>query len=376
MLYQRGNKWWAKGYYWDAKQNRRRRWRKSTGVVVDGTVRTKRIAEQSAHQIAQSYATGTVGRSRPLALKTAIALLIGDHERAGRAQETINIVNEKAVHLFEHFTPDYDCLALTKAILSDYADWRLSQVARPWAKERLDDDGKPISRKTVKRGTVAREFEVLRSALQSAKAHGKFEPPIPEFPSLGDWYEPKERWLPKGESQKLLMALPPQWRDHFIMWRQLGIDESELYRIERSDISWGQNEVRVRGTKNKYRDRKLPMPPEVRELLERRSQRKGPLFATWTNALRDIKLACVKAEIDECCIKDLRRSFATELAIAGKPILLVAKLMGHKGTRMLEKVYARVGSGEHMHDVMGAVSSLRATGESHGRKVTGGEKST
>lgn len=379
QLYERGNKYHAVGYYWDPKSGRRRRWRKSTGIEVDGTKRTRQIAEHTAQQIAQSLATGGGRRSRSCTVKAAIEILIRDLERAARSQKTIDIVNEKAMHLFRLIGPDFDCGELTNAQLCEYADVRLKEVARPWEIERCVEHGKKrkrcadtcvtIPRKTVERGTVERELRTLREALGVAKRLKKFEGEIPEMPNLGEVYVPKERWLPKSESRQLILALPLHWRDHFVMWRQLGIDEGELYTIERRDLMWASREVRVRGTKNKYRDRLLPMTGEVEELLRRRSKGTGALFETWTNALRDIKAACRRVRIAPCCIKDLRRSFATELAIAGAPILLVSKLMGHRGTRMLEEVYARVGTGQHMHDVMRSVSTMRATSPGELRAV-------
>jgi hypothetical protein len=59
----------------------------------------------------------------------------------------------------------------------------------------------------------------------------------------------------------------------------------------------------------------------------------------------------------------LRRSFATDLAKAGVSPLFLKDLMGHTTTRMLEKVYARVQQGDHMHEAMTHVSALRNCAE-------------
>jgi hypothetical protein len=83
------------------------------------------------------------------------------------------------------------------------------------------------------------------------------------------------------------------------------------------------------------------------------------MFDNWHNALRDLAIACVKANAPRTTLKDLRRSFATELAIAGVSPLFLKDLMGHSTTRMLDLVYARVGKGAHMHAAMASVSELR-----------------
>lgn len=59
-------------------------------------------------------------------------------------------------------------------------------------------------------------------------------------------------------------------------------------------------------------------------------------------------------------LNDLRRSFATEMAIKGVPMLFLMHLMGHASTAMLEKIYARVGRGQHMHDAIALLSPLGA----------------
>ena len=344
-LFTRDGKWWARGYYWDAEQQRRRRWRRSTGVADDGTARTKRIAEQVAAEIGTSYAAGTVRRARPLTLKAAIAIHVAAHERAGSRDATIEIVNYKAARLMAFFGPEYDVNGLTDTSLVEYADSRRLQPGRV-------KDG------FVTSGTIHRELRTLREALKDAIREKRWEGAVPAMPKLGVIYKPREVWLDKTQSQRVLLALPPERRDHFIIYRQLGIDRGELYRIEPKDIDWKRNEVRVRGTKTAARDRIMPITPEVREVLFAR-RNDSPMFAKWHNALRDLALACKKAGVHTVNFKDLRRSFATELARAGVPVLHLKDLMGHSTTRMLEKVYARVAQGAHMHKAMESVSELR-----------------
>lgn len=146
-------------------------------------------------------------------------------------------------------------------------------------------------------------------------------------------------------------------RDHAVMYVHLGLTFSELYRIRRLDIDWEGNQVYVRGTKTDARPRALPMTPDVRRILERRHTME-PMFEFWSepNMYRDLRKACRMAGItpekdgfSTVSANDLRRTFATWLARKGVPILHLVKLMGHSSTRMLERVYARVERGEHMH---------------------------
>ena len=345
QLKRRDGKWVVHFTVWDPVTGERKRKRKSTGVDDNGTARNKRLAEINGAQIAATFAVGGVGKTRPLTLQSAIDIHIAAHERAGSSPVTVTIANDKAARLFEFFGPDYDVRGLTEKSLVDYADHRRLHPGR-------------VRARMVSSGTIHRELRTLREALQDAIAEKKWNGTVPAMPDLGEVYRPREVIIDKSESQRVLLALAPARRDHFVMYRQLGLDRGELYRIEPGDIDWSRDEVRVRGTKTDARDRILPMTPEVREVMLRRVNA-SPMFERWHNALRDLAKACQKAGVHVVNFKDLRRSFATDLARAGVSPLILKDLMGHSTTRMLEKVYARIGRGKHMHDAMRAVPELR-----------------
>jgi len=346
QLKRRDGKWWVHFHVWDPVTGERKRQRKSTGVDDDGSARNKRLAEINGAQIAASHAAGGVDKARPLTLARALEIHIAAHVRRGSSAVTITIANDKAARLLEHFGPDYDCRGLaTGKPLVDYADARRLHKGR-------------VAKRLVSSGTIHRELRTLREALRDAIAEGKWNGAVPAMPDLGVVYKPRETVLDKSDSQRVLLALAPKRRDHFVMYRQLGLDRGELYRITYGDIDWSRNEIRIRGTKTDARDRILPMTPEVREVMVRRANA-PPMFERWHNALRDLALACQKAGVHVVNFKDLRRSFATDLARAGVSPLILKDLMGHSTTRMLEKVYARIGRGDHMHDAMAKVPELR-----------------
>jgi integrase len=73
------------------------------------------------------------------------------------------------------------------------------------------------------------------------------------------------------------------------------------------------------------------------------STRKGERRALrpWANVRRDLADACENAEIERCSPIDLRRTYASSQVEAGVPLFRSAQAMGHKDTRMLERVYGR-----------------------------------
>jgi hypothetical protein len=73
------------------------------------------------------------------------------------------------------------------------------------------------------------------------------------------------------------------------------------------------------------------------------SARPGPqLFLPRTKFGQTLDRACTRAGIPRCTPNDLRRTYSTWLRADGVPNELSAPTMGHKDTRMLDRVYARL----------------------------------
>jgi Phage integrase family len=111
-------------------------------------------------------------------------------------------------------------------------------------------------------------------------------------------------------------------------------------------VGEGLATVLLRGAKRKTRFRTVPIvSPAQRSLLEHALEHAGgterALFTTWRNVRRDLAEACERAGIERCSPNDLRRTFASWQVEAGVPLFPIAQAMGHKDTRMLERVYGR-----------------------------------
>ena len=76
--------------------------------------------------------------------------------------------------------------------------------------------------------------------------------------------------------------------------------------------------------------------------LEHARGRDGRLFLPRTKFGQTLERACARASIPRCTPNDLRRTYSTWLRADGVPNELSAPTMGHKDTRMLDRVYARL----------------------------------
>jgi integrase len=68
----------------------------------------------------------------------------------------------------------------------------------------------------------------------------------------------------------------------------------------------------------------------------------GPLVEPWSNIGRDLPAACLRAGVPRVTPNDLRRTFASWLIQAGVSNRIVAALLGHTTTRMVDLIYGQL----------------------------------
>lgn len=327
-LYSQHGFWYAFCRVYDPTTDKFKRKKRTTGIRDDGTRSAKERAELVAAQIEKSFALGRVGPTGPTLQKIFEDLV---EAREVAKQKSWKRTLDTAKHFFQFFGPDTAAASIGTAELVKYAASRMATTV-------------PGRKTKASPGAVRREFAEFTRARNLAKL------PAVEIPALPK-YVPRERWLTADECKRLYEAAPLHRRDHLMVYLQSGLRFSEAYRVERV----GNNNLRVRGTKTEGADRTVPLTDLAKDAL-----RQG--LTWWPHANRELKRYCRNAGIAPCSFNDLRRTFATHLAIAGVPILHVMHLMGHKSTRMLEQVYARVEKGEHLHAAVAKLPSWTTAG--------------
>lgn len=126
-----------------------------------------------------------------------------------------------------------------------------------------------------------------------------------------------------------------------------GLNRSELCRIQWSDIT-GDN-LRVRGTKNQYRAKTIPLAPEAKDALLSQPKRSIFVFSTESgkpldphNVTRDFNERRQALGIpDTTRFQDLRGTFGTLLLESGADLKTVQSLLRHGDARTTMKFYAR-----------------------------------
>lgn len=310
---------YADCYYWNGTH--RKRAQRSTGIVDDGTAKSKRTAENVARDIESSLASGHGRRAHPTTLGQAIDKLIEKRELQRRSEKTVGAIVSYATPMFRFFG--------AKTPLADItADRIVAFVRHRFAAGRVP-------------GTVQNNLLTLGAAFDVAGVER------PAFPDLGSVAVVRERWLNVQEQRQLLSAVPPERRLHVLAYLRTGCRKSDLWKIE--TIDWKRREMRIRGTKTKESDRTVPIDAELYEAMRARKD-EPVMFTSWDPkaAAKAINGYGERAGLGKISFNTLRHSFATQMATAEVPILFTAKLMG-TSIRMLERVYAHVSAGEHMH---------------------------
>ncbi len=327
-LIKRGLVWYAYVY-----ENGRR-------LQVSTRCRDRRAAEIRARQLERDAADPAHAAAAKASLSDALQLLLSQRREqavAGRRSfETLHFYETKAGHLVRVFETAEDG----------------SYVPFPLAGLQARHVDAYVSRRRAERAhesTIAKELVALRVALKLAVRAGLwFGNPAAVLPvAFAPEYRPRRRFLTAAELAQLLGALPPDHAARVAFIVATSACWGESCRAMRVDVSEDHSTVFIRGTKRSTRLRTVPIVGETaRSLLEyaltHAKGEGGMLFRPWANVRRDLQVACEAVRIARCSPNDLRRTCATWLRAAGASPDLIAPVMGHADTRMVERVYGRL----------------------------------
>ena len=116
-----------------------------------------------------------------------------------------------------------------------------------------------------------------------------------------------------------------------------------MEKVEGQHVDFQNRALAVPGTKTAGSCRRIPMHPRLQAELEREPlPLSGPLAKRWANVRREIAAACIRLRIERVSPNDLRRTFASWLKQAQVDSFVVAQLLGHSSSRMVEMVYGRI----------------------------------
>ena len=159
----------------------------------------------------------------------------------------------------------------------------------------------------------------------------------------------RQSYLTVAEATRLINAADPEFRPLVIGALQTGARYSELTRLEISDYNPDSRTIRIRRSKS-GKPRDIYLTDEGAEFFARHSAGRSGLMFTrdngeaWTPSAqaRPMIEACRHAKLKPIGIHALRHTWASLSVMAGVPLMIVARNLGHTDTRMVEKHYGHL----------------------------------
>ena len=268
----------------------------------------------------------------PYPLGQTLADLEADRRRKGKAEGTIQMYRTKGGHLIRLLGKNTDVNAIERKDRQAYVDTRLEEGA---------------SHHTIKKEVITYNA-AMKLAIKDGHCHLRFEDV--KMDEICAKYQPKDRRLTEKELQKLEAQFDHQpYRVKHIRFIVLsGASWGESVRCERRDVDLEGGYLYLPGTKRETRRRRLPIGdlPELQALLDtillEIPAGEARLFRPWSNVRRALHAACTRAKIDPVSPNDLRRTFGSWLKNRGLDSAVLARLMGHSSTRMVDLVYGKL----------------------------------
>jgi len=310
--------WWAR---WTENKLTRTKSTKCTTKAAAEVV-VARWERERADPVYAAANDATFGEEARLFLTACT----GAVERGKMARPTLGMYREKAGTLVRILGSDARLGSFDGATFQVYIDARRAEF--------FADRERPITE-----STLYKEWVTFRGILKQAWRAQRFgrDPASLKPAHFGPEYTPRETALTWPQVAVLLDALPHERSRTVAFVLACGARRSEVFRAQAGDVNKEAWTVRVRGTKTDAADATLPVVSLFRDL----ARQGTPPFARWPNARRDLAVVCRAKGLPPVTWNDLRRTFCSLLVQAGCAPHLAAKLMRHKSTAMVDRVYGR-----------------------------------
>lgn len=199
---------------------------------------------------------------------------------------------------------------------------------------------KQRQREGVTNNTIHRELTCMMQMLKLARRAGVYHLEISQVKPIGfsAGYIPRTTHLLPDELPVLLAGLTPERAAWVSIAIATGGDISDVERIRPGDYDPQTQTIQLRGTKNRFRTARIPVPDIFLDLLE---SALPFLPFSWPRVSKDLPEACERVKITRVTPKDLRRTAATWLREGGVALDTLGRWLRHGGAKVAFDVYDR-----------------------------------
>jgi integrase len=254
---------------------------------------------------------------------------------------------------------DITCAELTKKTLDDWRNDAAEAPARLRTRTGCDQQYRKIEagdedQRRKRRATTNRTLTVLKAALNRAWREGKVasDDAWRRVKPFGKADAARVRYLTIDECRRLINAAEGEFRDLVQAALSTGCRYGELAAFQVCDFNPDVGTLHIRTSKS-GKGRHVVLHDEGIELFQRLAagrvgielMLRKPDGGRWGKGHqgRPMAKACARAKIEPPAdFHCLRHTYASHIAMAGAPLLVVAKNLGHSDTRMVEKHYGHL----------------------------------
>lgn len=285
----------------------------------------KRKAVVIADELYRRFGDPTYRAANEATLGTGATALIEHLTNQGRSKETESFYRTKLGHIYRVMGKDRSLATIDAKRVDAY-------IA-----ERRQDGAKPY--------TISKELTTLRMLLKVARRRGEFDKEVSQVMpvAFATKYKPKERKLTIEETWALIHQLP-DGPSRYVAF--VAATTARDAAVERAKGKHREGDfVRVYDFKTKRATRLVPLTRLTREFANYAFadvKPDEPVVTNCTSVRHALTRACKRLKMSSVSGNDIRRSVAHWLELAGVPRTVVAGVMGHADTRMLDRVYGKL----------------------------------
>jgi integrase len=303
-------------------------------------------AQRAARQAHVERAHTAAGKRGPMTVADALEQYLKHLEDSGKPTDTARYrVNALII-------PPLGAIEVQALTTEKLRNWHAELAKAPPRRRANPDTGEDARRR--RRASANRVFTILRAALNHAWREGGVS-------SDASWRRVKPfkkveaarlRYLSVYECRRLVNACDRDFRPLVEAALQTGARYGELGRLRVHDFNPDANTLAIHRSKSGH-PRHVILTAEGAAFLRRRcAGRAGSelLFTRhngepWGKSNQELPMrqACARAQIDPPIgFHGLRHTWASLAVMGGVPMMVVARNLGHRDTRMCEKHYAHL----------------------------------
>ena len=324
------------------------------------------LSFDQAYAAARAVADAPTGVVHQLTVRAAMAAYIAHQEAHGKP------VRDLISRTDAHILPVLGDKLVDELTTERLNRWKTTLATMPAMKRTRRDaaqafKAEPNSDEDVRRrrSSANRVLTMLKAALNRAFKDGKVTSDIAwrRVDAFHNVDAARIRYLSVAEAKRLIHGTAVDFRPLVQAALQTGARYGELCRLEVSDFNADAGTVAIRRSKSGnarhvvLTDEGAKFFAQVcagragRALMFKRADGDG-----WkpSHQARPMADACVRAKIDPPVgIHQLRHTWASLAVMAGVPLMIIAKNLGHTDTRMIEKHYGHMAP-SHVRDAIRA----------------------